>query len=81
MSWRVIATNTSQLDFDELTEVERSALADDLFAWVETGPPRANRRLVRGAELFEDQVPSGFTVTYFVDEREPYVAIVRVRRR
>lgn len=30
MSWRVFATDASQPDFDELNDVERSALADDL---------------------------------------------------
>lgn len=80
MSWRVFATDASQSDFDELSDVERSALADDLFAWVETGPPRANRRLVAGTEVFEDEVPSGFRVVYFVDESEPYVGVLRVRK-
>jgi hypothetical protein len=36
--------------------------------------------VVGGVELFEERLESGFVVTYFVDEGEPYVAIVRVRR-
>lgn len=80
MSWRVFATDASQPNFDELTDAERSALADDLFAWVEAGPPRTNRRLVADAEVFEDEVPSGFRVVYFVDESEPYIGILRVRK-
>ena len=81
MSWRVLATDASQRDFEKLTESERTALTEDLFSWVETGPPRVNRRVVAEVELFEDEVPSGFVVTYFVDETEPYVAVVRVVRR
>lgn len=81
MSWRVFATDTSQPDFDKLSEAERAALADDLFDWVENGPPRSNRRLIASAEIFEDEVPSGCVVTYFVDETQPYVAVLRVRRR
>jgi len=79
VSWRIFATDASQPDFDRLSDEERAALAGDLFSWVETGPPRANRRLVAGLDLFEDRVRSGFTVTYFVDDSAPYVAILRVR--
>jgi len=79
VSWRIIATDASQPDFDRLSDEERAALADDLFGWVETGPPRANRRLVAGLDLFEDRVRSGFMVTYFVDDSALYVAILRVR--
>ena len=80
MSWRVFATDASRPDFDSLTEAERETLAEVLFSWVETGPPRANRRLVAGVEIFEDELPSGIGVTYFVDESEPYVAILQVRK-
>jgi len=39
------------------------------------------RQVVAGVQLFEDQLPSGISVTYFVDEQVPYVGVVRVRRR
>jgi hypothetical protein len=70
----------SQPDFDSLSEDERSALSDDLFRWVDTGPPRASRRRIGGMDLFEDVVDSGFKVTYFVDESTPYAAILRIRK-
>jgi hypothetical protein len=79
VNWRILATDASQPDFDRLNEEARAALTDDLFGWVEAGPPRTNRRFVGGLELFEDRVESGFTVTYFVEELTPYVAILRVR--
>ena len=80
MSWRVFATDASRPDFQSLTEAERGTVAEVLFSWVETGPPRANRRLVAGVEIFEDELPSRIGVTYFVDESEPYVAILQVRK-
>ena len=80
MSWRIFATDASQLDLEALSDREQASLADDLFGWVDNGPPRTKRRELGGAELFEDEVPSGFRVTYFVEESEPYVAILRVRR-
>lgn len=43
-------------------------------------PAARNRRLVAGIEIFEDELPSGIGVTYFVNESEPYVAILQVRR-
>ena len=79
MNWRILATDGSQSDFDRLSDDERAALVDDLFGWVEVGPPRTNRRVVGGLELFEDRVESGFIVTYFVEESAPYIGILRVR--
>jgi len=79
VNWRIFATDASQPDFDRLSDERRAALADDLFAWVEAGPPHVNRRVVGGLEFFEDRVGSGFSVTYFVDESVPYAAILRVR--
>ena len=60
-------------------EVE-AASPPNLFAWVDSGPPRRNRRLVLDLEVFEDVVPSGFRVTYIVNEAVPYVAVLRVRK-
>ena len=36
------------------------------------------RRLM-DVDIYEDQVPSGYRITYFVDDSEPYIAILRVR--
>ena len=52
----------------------------DLFAWVAEGPPRSASRLAGGAVLFLDPLPCGFSVSYFVDEAQRCVAVVRVRR-
>lgn len=80
MTWRVFLTDSSQPDLDRL-RADRAALTDDLFAWVSGGPPRTTGQVVAGVQLFEDQLPSGITVTYFVDQQVPYVGVVRVRRR
>ncbi len=81
MTWRVFLTDSSQPDLDALTPADRAAVTEELFAWVPNGPPRTKSRVVAGVELFEDQLPSGISVTYFVDEHAPYVAVVRLRRR
>jgi hypothetical protein len=80
VSWRLFLTDTSQPDLEPLSEAEQGALVDELFGWVEAGPPRTDRRVVGGVELSEERLESGFVVTDFVDEGEPYVAVVRVRR-
>ena len=79
MSWRIVATDASQADFDRLRDEERAPIPMTFSVGLKPGPPRANRRLVAGLDLFEDRVRSGFTVTYFVDDAAPYVAILRVR--
>ncbi|MFP5319194.1 MAG: hypothetical protein ACLGI2_13005 [Acidimicrobiia bacterium] len=78
MSWRVVVTETA---LEGLGDADKATVTAELFGWVEDGPPRQNRRLISGAPLFEDGLPSGFRVAYFVDESIPYVAVVRVRRR
>lgn len=80
MSWRVILTDACGPDLDRLDEGDRATLAEELFAWVEAGPPRTTSRQLAGATLFEDRLPSGLDVAYFVHEPESYVAIVRARR-
>ena len=81
MTWRVFLTDSSQPDLDALTPADRAVITDELFAWVSNGPPRTRRQVVAGVQLFEDQLPTGISVTYFVDEQVPYVGVVRIRRR
>jgi hypothetical protein len=79
VSWRVFVTTAVDPDLARMTDADRLALNEDLFAWVASGPPRQNKRVVFDVELFEDVVPSGHRVTYFVNEAEKYVAVMRVR--
>ena len=80
MNWRVIVTDSVQLALDTLTEEERIELESMLFGWIETGPPRHAHRSVMGVRVFDERLPSGPVVTYFVDESVPYAAVLRVRR-
>ena len=77
MSWRVVLGDAA---LEGLSASEEEAVTTQLFAWVESGPPMRNPRDLRGAQLFEDELPTGHRVSYFVDASVPYVAIVRVRR-
>jgi len=79
VTWRIFATPSTDPDFARLIDAERAALNEDLFAWVETGPPRQNARTLLDVEVLEDVVPSGYRITYFVNEAETYVAILRIR--
>lgn len=81
MTWRIFLTDSSQPDLDALTPADSAALTEELFAWVGNGPPRRRGQVVAGVQLYEDQLPSGISVTYFVDEHVPYVGVVRIRRR
>lgn len=63
-----------------LTDAQKDAVSADLFSWVENGPPRLNSRTLRGAEVFEDEILSGYRIAYYVEESVPYVAIIRVRK-
>ena len=80
MTWRVLTTPASEPDFQALTAQDRASVVEDLFAWVEDGPPRSGSRLVRGAVLFDDPLRCGFTISYFVNDVDRYVAVVRLRK-
>jgi hypothetical protein len=81
VTWRIFLTDSSQPDLDVLTPADRAALTDELFAWVPNGPPQTRGQVVVGVQLYEDQLPSGISVTYFVDEQVPYFGVVRIRTR
>jgi len=81
VTWLVSLTDSSQPDLDALTPADRAALTEELFAWQPDGPPRTSGQVVAGVQLYDDQLPSGISVTYFVDDQVPYVGVVRVRRR
>ncbi len=77
MSWRVLATDNA---YEGLSQTEQEAVSSDLFSWVADGPPRRNPRVILGAQLFQEDLPAGFRVSYFVHEAEQYAAIVSVRK-
>ena len=80
MSWQVFVRATAEADLENLNEGDRQTLAFELFSWVESGPPQETRRDVLGVEMFDDSTPSGFRVTYVVDEDNERVLVVRSRK-
>lgn len=80
MTWRVLTTPAAEPDFVALTDHDRASVVGDLFAWVEDGPPRSRSRLVGEAVLFDDPLPCGYSVSYFVNESDRYVAVLRLRK-
>ena len=70
MSWRIVVTDSSALDFSQLDETDRLAVNEDLVAWVEDGPPRRPARRLGEADMFEELLPSGFRLAYFVNDFE-----------
>ncbi len=51
-----------------------------MFAWVEDGPPRQTLRDVLGVEMFDDDVPAEFRITYVVDDANERILVVRIRK-
>ncbi|MDQ6783123.1 MAG: hypothetical protein M3063_06720 [Actinomycetota bacterium] len=81
MTWRVFLTDSSQPDLDVLTPADRSPSPRNCAPGSQTDRLGRVAQIVAGVQLFEDQLPSGISVTYFVDEQVPYVGVVRIRRR
>lgn len=57
------------------------AISEELWTWVDQGPPRASPRGIAGVEAYEDELSCGFGVVYIADEAQHYVAVLRIRRR
>lgn len=79
MSWQVLTTRTADPDFDALDAATRDAVSAELFAWVDEGPPLRPTRRFAGIVVYEDRLSCGYTVTYFVDESERRVAVLKLR--
>ncbi len=70
MIWRVFVVAAAEADFENLDEADRLALSEELFAWVEGGPPRQTPRDVLGVTMYDDALSGGFRVTYVLDEAQ-----------
>ena len=79
MTWRVFVRASAETDFEALDPGDQVQLAEELFSWVEHGPPRQERRDVLGVEMFNDVV-MGCRVTYYVDAARGVVLVIRIRK-
>ncbi len=80
MSWQVVSSPASLPDFRALAGEEGAAVVDELFSWVDGGPPAAPGWTVGGVVIFDVALPHGYTISYFLDEEERYIAVIRLRR-
>lgn len=76
MTWKVVTGDDAWADLQSLGADQRARVLEEIATWVEDGPPRLNVRILRGVRLYEDHIPSGVRVTYFVEQDLPYVAIL-----
>ncbi len=81
MTWAVVHGDASWADLDRLAPDERAAVDDLLSTWVTTGPLQDRPRTVAGMTLFEHHLGDRVAVTYFVDENQRLIGVLRVRRR
>ncbi len=79
MTWQILTPGATDADLASLSAQDRAAVLEELLDWVPNGPPLTARRLA-GAELFEDRMSCGYTVTYLANRERRYAAVVRVRR-
>ncbi|MDQ6949381.1 MAG: hypothetical protein M3256_24795 [Actinomycetota bacterium] len=80
MTWAVVNGDESWADLDELTPEERGAVDDLLSASITSGPPQDRLRVVAGVTLFEHHVEDRVAVTYFVNDDQRLIGVLRVRR-
>ena len=80
MTWRVACSPACQPDFRAASADEGSELLDELFTWVDGGPPRSSSWYVRGLVIYDQPLPCGYRISYFVEDAERYVGVIRLRR-
>lgn len=80
MSWRVFVRAAAEVDLGALDAADQLALSEELFRWVNDGPPRQTPREVFAVAMFDDNVAGAFRVTYVVDEGEQNILIIRIRK-
>ena len=81
MTWGIDFTSRVRADLVGLGEQASEELTDTLAAWVEDGPPRENRRQLRGTEFFEASIAQRYLLGYIVREDPPGVLLLWLRRR
>ncbi len=80
MTWRVVSSPACQPDFRAASVEQGSVLLDELFAWVEEGPPRRDPWPIAGVVVYDEPLACGYTVSYFVEDADRYIAVIRLRR-
>lgn len=80
MTWRVASSPACQPDFRAASAEQGSALLDELFGWVDGGPPRDAPWFVGQLVIYDQPLRCGYTISYFVEDTERYVGVIRLRR-
>jgi len=81
VNWRIIGFSSYGPDCERLSPEDRLEFDDELFRWVEDGPPCHVSRMVSGVEVYDDVTAAGLVITYVVGADDRYVGVLRVRRR
>ena len=80
MSWHVFVRSAAEADLDALDPTDQLSVSEELFRWVNDGPPRETPRDVFGVGMFDDDMRAGFRVTYVVVEPQNNILIIRIRK-
>jgi hypothetical protein len=51
-----------------------------LLEWVSSGPPRDRSRDLAGLMLYEHHIENRIGITYFADDEQELVGLLRIRR-
>lgn len=79
MAWEIRLEDSVAPDLGQFDDLD--AVANDLMAWVEHGPPCTGKRKVGGAVTYQDLTPGGLRVNYFIGVWPvAYVAVLRIRK-
>jgi hypothetical protein len=69
-------TGGVRADLVGLDATVAEALVDTLAAWLKQGPPRENRRMLLGVDVYEAVVAERYLLAYTVDaDRERFVLL------
>jgi hypothetical protein len=80
VSWAIVHSDDSWNDLSRLDTEERSSVEQTLLEWVSSGPPRDRSRDLAGLMLYEHHIENRIGITYFADDEQELVGLLRIRR-
>jgi mRNA-degrading endonuclease RelE of RelBE toxin-antitoxin system len=81
VAWHVDFTSGVRADLVGLEPDATEAVTDTLVTWLGNGPPRENRRVIRGIDFYETVVAERYLLAYVVDDDRQRFVVLWLRHR
>ena len=81
MTWRVDFTDQARADVVGLDTEVSAEITDMLLAWMASGPPRENERVLAGITFYESEIAGRYLLGYSTKEDPPAFVVLWPRQK